>query len=97
EQRLRWKNRAGGQKMADQPGEAFFRMLHHSKNRPRPSRVLIEVKEARRQAEDRMGPAERMRAAFALSRQMVGWFQAGLRAQGFTEQEIRNLFHQRRQ
>jgi hypothetical protein len=59
--------------------------------RPNASRVLAEVRKKSPTAADIMSPGRRMEAAFSLSIDARMLLVAGLRAQGFSETEIRDL------
>ncbi len=58
---------------------------------PYPSCVMAETREAGNRRFDVLPPDRRMEAAFALSMDVRKLREAGLRAQGFTEDEIRRI------
>jgi hypothetical protein len=62
-----------------------------SPERPIASRVLAETRKASRQALGLLAPGRRMEAAFMLSMEARKFRIAGLRAQGFPENEIRAI------
>jgi hypothetical protein len=64
-------------------------------DRPVPSKVLADVERDRRAAEAQLSPAERVQLAWELSQEMRMLFWAGLRAQGFAEDEIEELYSTR--
>ena len=66
-----------------------------AKKRPVPSKALLEVRGQHPEA-DPVDPGRRLEAAFALSRDLAQIFQAGLRAQGFSEAEIEALYRRGR-
>ena len=59
--------------------------------RPKASRILAEIRKTCRAATDIMDPGRRMEAAFALSMDARILLVAGLKAQGFSETEIRAI------
>jgi len=71
------------------------RSVHESDERPKPSRALSQLERARRDFELGLTPAERLAAAFDLSQDLRQLFFAGLRAQGFTEEEIERRYFER--
>jgi len=64
--------------------------------RPAASRVLAESRKASRCAIDLLAPGRRMEAAFTLSMDARKLRIAGLRAQGFSETEIRAIMSAKR-
>ncbi len=63
--------------------------------RPNTSRALTETRKKGRAATDITDPGRRMEAAFALSMDARMLLVAGLKAQGFSEKEIRALMNER--
>ena len=64
--------------------------------RTRVSGVLAEIRNSRHGCIDHLSPGNRMELAFLLSMDALKFFRAGLRAQGFSEAEIRRLVRSRR-
>ncbi len=64
--------------------------------RPAPSRLLTELRQERRLAMRELDPGRKMQAAFSLSVEARKLLIAGLRAQGFSQPEIRAILRTRR-
>jgi ATP/maltotriose-dependent transcriptional regulator MalT len=74
----------------------MFPLLDAPLERPRASRVLSEIRKERRRAISTLDPGRKVKAAFSLSVQARKLHISGLRAQGFTESEIREILRARR-
>jgi hypothetical protein len=64
--------------------------------RPKASRLLIELQKERRLAMRSLDPSQKMQSAFALSVNARKLLIAGLQAQGFSEPEIHAILRMRR-
>jgi hypothetical protein len=60
------------------------------------SKLILEMKTKRRQSRIHLDPAQKILAAFSLSMDTRKLLIAGLRSQGFSEQEILQILKARR-
>ncbi len=63
--------------------------------RRRVSDVRAETRNCRQGYVDSLSPGRRMELAYRLSKDAIEFFRAGMRAQGFSEEEIRSRLRSR--
>jgi hypothetical protein len=71
-------------------------LLNTQIERPKASRLIIEIQKERRSAMRSIDPGRKMKSAFALSVEARKLLVAGLQSQGFNELEIQAILRARR-